>query len=489
MNNRLNALGLLIIAASNAVASSNQLPELPNYYPIIKSSSNVSKYAESLFNQLELISGVNPTTSNASYSEDGYFYRDYGTTRFGVKSDGTDPGYYRSTQMGPWELVGSYKDADSPHIIVMGKINKGFAQTLAGDATFLNSEAAVNGPIIIAKKFSRLTSLEKQRLVSAYDSGFPIAALDPRPSDLVKLRDLMGLPASKNPKAKYILAGIYKTGLQTSTLKIATPISIKKNKSIITEADYANQASVYFRWVRDAERAKTRISLQSKDNPTFLNLHDLTNADLNEVNYGFNGANYNIQTYFSTAHDKGNSQYFIYGRERGRMSQRGAYQKINDSHYKYLTDFYTFQNRIPSGSLVVDSPPTTQGQTQITNGISWSLGGEFSLGGLALFAGIEVETQHSYGIADVTIQNNSDNSHQIVKYIIAPPVGDRVPDVAYNTFTAENEFIFKVDDYRPVTAHQSVYVRQYDSVSGVSKNHKDSGWWTDTHNPRLPSKF
>ena len=487
MITRLSTIGLLIIAASNVAASPIQQLAFPSPQAFI-TISNVSKYAESLFNQLELISGVNPTTTNASYSEDGYFYRDYGTTRFGVKSDGTDPGYYRSIQMGPWELVGSYKDADSPHIIVMGKIHKGFAKTLADDATFLNSEAAVNGPILISKKFNRLTPIEKQRLVSAYEAGFPIAALDPTPSDLVKLRVLMGLPASKNPKSKYILAGIYKTGLQTSTLKIATPITSKKNKSKITEADYANQASVYFRWVRDAERAKTRISLQSKDNPAFFNLHDLVGADLNEVDYGFNGGNYNVQTYFSSAHDKKNGQYFIYGQQRGRMAQRGAYQKVNDSHHKYLTDYYAFQNHIPPGSLVIDSPPTTQGQTQITKGISWSVGGEFSSGGLSLFAGIEVETQTSYTIPDVTIQNKSVGSNQEVKYIIAPPVDGRVPDVAYNTFTAENEFIFKVVDTRPVQAHMYVYVRQYDFDSSVSKNHKDSGWWHDTHQPRLPPK-
>ena len=499
MNKIKRIIFLLLVVVIYDTASSNQQPEPPNYYPIVGLTPNFSKYAESFFNQLEFVSGVSPTTSNASFSEDGYFYRDYGTTRFGVKINGTDPGYYRSIQMGPWELVGSYKDGDSPHIIIMGKIHKGFAKTIAGDATLLSSDAAVNGPILIAKKFNRLTSLEKDRLVSAYETGFPIAALEPTPSDLVKLRDLMGLPASKNPKAKYILAGIYKTGLQTSTLKIATPISSNKNKSKITEADYANQASVYFRWVRDAEREKTRVSLQSRDNPAFLNLHDLVDADVNEVNYGLNGGNYNILTYFSSAYDK-KGQYYIYGKQRGRMAQRGAYQKINDSHYKGLTDFYAFNNRIRNGALIIDSPPTTQGQTQITNGISWSLGGEFSGGGLSLLAGIEVESQHSYSIPDITIQNTSIGSEQDVEYKIALPVGSRVPDVAYNTFTAENDFIFKVTDSASVTFDQFVWVRQYDALwddylscgwaifCWVGQNYKDSGWWKDTHQPRLPPK-
>ena len=483
---------------------------------VLSSQLARSRYAESLFNQLQSIDGIEQTSSVPSFSSDGYYYLDYGNTRFGVKEDGMDPGFYRSIDNGPWELVGSFKDSSSPHLTVIGRLDKNLAKFISADAVLQSSIVSVNGPILVSKRYRSLSKGEKQTLLEAYNNGFPIAAIEPSISDVRGLKKLLGLEgAGSNPTTtRYNLVGVYKTNGNISDLKMfkdALPRPRARTAhAIAMKDDYSLEASIFFRWVRSSQniqRLSAQSSISASKSSSFLNMNDVLGGDVNESTFRWWDSLFFIQTYFSTAYDIKNNMFYIFGKQIGRMSSGYGISSRTitpGTSYGPLAGVYEFANRIHGATLIEDSPETTEGKTTVISGISWNTGGEFNLanGGPVILGGVQVQSMENYEIPDITTINKSRGDENHITYDIAWPNGDRIPIVSYSTWTAKNQFLYKVkNNNRPINIDMYLacqfywwdwtflsgwHARKHDGMDTKHCYTSNNGWAYDSHTIRKP---
>lgn len=445
-----------------------------------------TKMAEYLFQKLEAVDGLVPSSSaNAPMtSDDGYYYRQYGPDRFGIKLNSNDDGFYKSANGGPWALIGNYSNSGNEYsgspIIVIGLLNTKFGRLIKDDALVISSEIATNNPVLIAKHKSAWTDADKSRIIQAYNAGYPVAIVEPRPSDIEAMKLLIGEDQKVDtPTVAQSIWGAVNLPKHRSVLNIAKHSYYSKQGKIqYTKGGFMEDAVVvssYFDWLRDADRSRDGMLASALNAANPLNeLDTIARAQINENIYRNEGNVYVLQTYYWVAYEKTKGQYWIYAKQEDQLAAFGAYKNINDRELKGLTNGYWYYN-YPRGETnknriftYQSSPATTVGSTTTTSGISWSIGGEVGLDGPSISTGVSVDSSYSYETPDLVTNNLSGQLINDVNYgfIIAYPHDcntcfPRIPHLANTTFKPITEWVWRISPDVATDNPKGLVVDQY----------------------------
>lgn len=431
-----------------------------------------AKIAEYLFNKIESVNGFVPSSNANSpmISEDGYYYRQYGTERFGVRIMSNDDGFYQSTNGGPWSLIGNYNSNGNEYhgkpIIVIGSLSSKFGRLIKDDALVISNAIATNNPVLIAKHEKTWTDRDKSRIVHAYKTGYPVAILEPTPKDIEAIQILIGEGHDDHkPSAPQSIWGTTNTSQQKSVLAISKSLPVVKGgKSVNYKPgllEDAMVASAFLDWLRDADRLRGD-GLLAKDSP-LDRLDKLAQAQVNEDIYRTRGNIYVLQTYYWVAYEYSKKQYWIYARQEDQLAAGNAYNGSDAYWIKGLTSDYYYWN-YPASELNTSrvfthtsSPATTTGSTTTTSGISWNIGGQIGFEGKAatggVSGGISVESSFSYETPDVTTENRSGQRVNDVnfRFDIAEAQNcasscsfPRIPRLSYSTFKPVMEWVWRI---------------------------------------------
>ncbi len=220
----------------------------------------------------------------------------------------------------------------------------------------------------------------------------------------------------------------------------------------------------------DAEAAGQMIPKGTADDLT-----QLTSAFVDQSNFSGYGNNYQITHYVYSCHSVDTGDDWFYVQQQCVLNGSGAYVGrvewyqggAGDVAYWYMdkVEINSYMNNYlnqPSYvGLVQSTPDTANNVTQVTSGVSWTIGGEVSVGSEGasgkLSAGVTISNSKTVNISDCTALNKSNdsgnNAHWVyqfnrcdsVSYFGYAGVTDP-PNLSITTFQPLNQWIWRMNN-------------------------------------------